>query len=84
MELKQSNRVLKVPADRTLLDIVRDAKPSILVSCEEGVCGSCKTKVLAGIPDHRDTILSKADREKNETMMLCVGRSKTPLLVLDA
>lgn len=54
MELKQSNRVLKVPADRTLLDIVRD------------------------------TILSKADREKNETMMLCVGRSKTPLLVLDA
>jgi ferredoxin-NADP reductase len=84
VELKQSNRVLKVPADRTLLDIVRDANPSILFSCEEGFCGSCETKVLAGIPDHRDTILSKADREKNETMMLCVGRSKTPLLVLDA
>jgi ferredoxin-NADP reductase len=84
VELRKSDRVLKVPADRTLLDVVRDANPSILFSCEEGFCGSCETKVLAGIPDHRDTILSKADREKNETMMLCVGRSKTPLLVLDA
>lgn len=84
VELRQSNRTLKVPADRTLLDVVRDANPSILFSCEEGFCGSCETKVLAGIPDHHDTILSNADREKNETMMLCVGRSKTPLLVLDA
>ncbi len=84
VELKKSNCVLKVPADRTLLDVVRDANPSILFSCEEGFCGSCETKVLAGIPDHHDTILSKADREKNDTMMLCVGRSKTPLLVLDA
>jgi ferredoxin-NADP reductase len=84
VELKKSNRTLKVPADRTLLDVVLEANPSILFSCEEGFCGSCETKVLAGIPDHHDTILSKADREKNETMMLCVGRSKTPLLVLDA
>ncbi len=84
VELKKSKCVLKVPADRTLLDVVRDANPSILFSCEEGFCGSCETKVLAGIPDHHDTILSQADREKNDTMMLCVGRSKTPLLVLDA
>jgi ferredoxin-NADP reductase len=84
VELKKSNRVLKVPADRTLLDVVLEANPSILSSCEEGFCGSCETKVLAGIPDHHDTILSKADREKNDTMMICVGRSKTPLLVLDA
>jgi ferredoxin-NADP reductase len=84
VELRKSDRVLNVPADRTLLDVVRDANPSILFSCEEGFCGSCETKVLAGIPDHHDTILSKADREKNDTMMLCVGRSKTPLLVLDA
>jgi ferredoxin-NADP reductase len=84
VELKRSNCTLKVPADRTLLDVVRDVNPSILFSCEEGFCGSCETKVLAGIPDHHDTILSKVDREKNETMMLCVGRSKTPLLVLDA
>jgi ferredoxin-NADP reductase len=84
VELKKSKCILKVPADRTLLDVVRDANPSILFSCEEGFCGSCETKVLAGIPDHHDTILSQADREKNDTMMLCVGRSKTPLLVLDA
>jgi ferredoxin-NADP reductase len=84
VELKKSGRTLKVTADRTLLDVVLEANPNILFSCEEGFCGSCETKVLAGIPDHHDTILSKTDREKNNTMMLCVGRSKTPLLVLDA
>jgi ferredoxin-NADP reductase len=84
VELKKSNRVLKVPADRTLLDVVRDANPPILFSCVVGFCVSCETMWVAGIPPPHDTILSKADREKNDTMLLCVGRSKTPLLVLDA
>jgi ferredoxin len=76
--------VLKVPADRTLLEVVLQANPNVLYSCEDGFCGSCETKVLGGVPDHRDSILSQADREKNESMMICVGRSKTPRLVLDA
>lgn len=84
VELKQSDCVLKVPSDRSILDVVLDVNPGALFSCEEGFCGSCETKVLAGVPEHRDSILTPKDREKNESMMICVGRSRTPRLVLDA
>ena len=52
-------------------------------SCLEGVCGSCETAVLGGVPDHRDSVLSPADREAAKYMMICVSRSCTPRLVLD-
>ncbi|KAF0965609.1 PDR/VanB family oxidoreductase [Rhodococcus sp. T7] len=84
VELRRTGCTLKVPADRTLLDVVLEANPDILYSCEDGFCGSCETRVLDGIPEHHDSILSEADREKGETMMICVGRSRTPKLVLDA
>jgi len=84
VELRRTGCTLKVPADRSLLEVVLEANPDILYSCEDGFCGSCETRVLDGIPEHHDSILSPADREKGETMMICVGRSRTPTLVLDA
>lgn len=82
VELARSGVVLTVPPDRSLLRTVLDAVPSILYSCEEGYCGTCEQRVLAGEPDHRDTVLT--DEEKAEgKMMICVGRSKSPRLVLD-
>ncbi|AII10566.1 PDR/VanB family oxidoreductase [Rhodococcus opacus] len=84
VELRRTGCTLKVPADRTLLEVVLEANPDILYSCEDGFCGSCETRVLDGVPEHHDSILSQADREKGETVMICVGRSRTPTLVLDA
>lgn len=52
-------------------------------SCEEGYCGSCETKVLGGVPEHHDTVLSAEERERGDTMMICVGRSASRLLTLD-
>lgn len=72
-----------VPPDKTLLRAIRDVLPSMLYSCEEGYCGTCEVRVLEGVPDHRDTILSDEERESNKTIMVCVSRSKTPRLVLD-
>jgi len=71
VELAHYGRRLRVPADRTLLDVLRDAGLDILSSCEEGTCGSCESEVIDGVPDHRDR------------MMVCVSRSRSPLLVLD-
>lgn len=51
--------------------------------CTEGYCGSCETKVLGGVPDHRDEVLSEAERATNQTMMICVGRARCARLVLD-
>ena len=52
-------------------------------SCIQGVCGSCETRVLDGVPDHRDVILTPDERAQNRTMMICVSGAKTQRLVLD-
>ncbi|MFE1962099.1 PDR/VanB family oxidoreductase [Streptomyces sp. NPDC059479] len=83
VELRRSGLTLDVPPERTLLDVVREAAPDVAFSCEEGYCGSCETKVLAGVPEHHDTVLSDEERERGDTMMICVGRSASELLTLD-
>jgi ferredoxin-NADP reductase len=83
VELARKGVTITVGPDRTLLRAIRDVIPSILYSCEEGYCGTCEVKVLEGVPDHRDTILSDEERESNKTIMVCVSRSKSPKLVLD-
>jgi ferredoxin-NADP reductase len=81
--LRRSGAELVVPPDRSILEVVRDVVPDVPYSCEEGYCGSCETRVLGGIPDHADDILSPEEREANDTMMICVSRSHTRNLVLD-
>jgi ferredoxin-NADP reductase len=83
VELRRSGRTLPVPADRTLLQVIRDAIPDVPYSCEEGYCGTCETKVLGGQPDHRDEILSAEEHAESKTMMICVGRARSETLVLD-
>lgn len=83
VELSRTGVVLPVPADRTLLQVVLDAAPDVAYSCEEGYCGSCEVRVLAGTPEHRDTVLSAEEQDRGDIMMICVGRSRSPRLVLD-
>jgi ferredoxin-NADP reductase len=83
VELRRTGVVLPVPADRTLLDVVRDVVRTQPYSCAEGICGTCETDVLEGIPEHHDDVLSDEEKASNQTMMLCVSRSKSPRLVLD-
>jgi ferredoxin-NADP reductase len=83
VELRRSGATVTVPVGCTILERVRDVVPDVLSSCEEGYCGTCETRVLDGTPLHRDTILSEAERRRNDTMMICVGRSRTERLVLD-
>ena len=83
VELARSGLLLEVPAARTILQVVRDHGIDVVSACEEGVCGTCETRVLAGVPEHRDVLLSPAEREAGRTMMVCISRAKTPKLVLD-
>jgi ferredoxin len=62
---------------------VLDVAPDQPWACREGYCGTCETKVIAGEPEHADDILSADERASNTVMMICVGRSRTPRLVLD-
>ncbi|MFI6407548.1 PDR/VanB family oxidoreductase [Streptomyces sp. NPDC050548] len=81
--LSRSGLRLTVPADRSVLDVVRERLPDIPYSCEEGYCGSCETAVVAGLPDHRDTVIESSERPTATTMMICVSRCDSPVLELD-
>ena len=66
---------------QTIVDVLRENGYSIDTSCEDGYCGTCLTRYVAGEPEHRDEVLDDEDRE--EYVMICCARSKTPELVLD-
>lgn len=83
VELRKSGVVLQVPADRSLADILQEAGIDVPFSCQEGYCGTCETRVLEGVPDHRDTILTEDEKAAGNIMMVCCGRSLTPRLVLE-
>lgn len=83
VELRRTGITLRVPADRSLLDVVREAVPGVAYSCEQGICGTCETKVVEGVPDHHDMLLTDAERETGATMMICVGRARSSRLALD-
>lgn len=81
--LDASKRTVRVCEGQTMLQALLDAGLNIPYSCEEGVCGACETRVLAGTPDHRDMILSDRERAENRTMMVCCSGSKSPTITLD-
>jgi len=83
VELRQSGLTVRVATDQSILDVVTAAGVFVPTSCEEGTCGSCETRVIAGRPDHRDAITQHDDPAADEYMMVCVSRSRDPLLVLD-
>jgi ferredoxin-NADP reductase len=79
----RSNLTVQVPPDMTVLEVLESAGLTVPSSCQEGICGTCETAVLDGIPDHRDSLLTPGERAANNTMMVCCSRAKSPTLVLD-
>ena len=83
VELARSGITLVVPPDRTILEVVREAGIKAPSNCESGTCGACETKVLEGVPDHFDAVLSPKDKREGKSMMICCSGSLTAKLVLD-
>jgi vanillate O-demethylase ferredoxin subunit len=81
--LAKSGRSFTIAPGKTILETLLDAGLDVPSSCLEGVCGTCETKVLEGVPDHRDVVLTESERKANKTMMICCSGSKTERLVLD-
>ncbi|MFE7354875.1 PDR/VanB family oxidoreductase [Streptomyces sp. NPDC057543] len=81
VELRRSGRTVHVPAGRSVLAAVRDELPYVSYSCEQGFCGTCQQRVLEGEIDHRDELLT--DAERNDSMLICVSRCRGERLVLD-
>ena len=83
IELKLSGRVIVVSAEQSAAEALAAAGVDVPLSCEQGVCGTCITRVLAGTPDHRDMYFTDDERQRNDSFTPCCSRSLTPRLVLD-
>jgi vanillate O-demethylase ferredoxin subunit len=83
VKLASSGNVYTVPADNSVLEVLLQNGVDVPFSCQQGVCGSCLTNVLAGIPDHRDMYLTDEESAQNDQFMPCCSRAKTKLLLLD-
>ena len=83
VELARSGREFNIPSNKSILTVLRNAGVDVRYSCEDGVCGACETSVISGVPDHRDSVLSKTERETNRTMMICCSGCRGSRLVLD-
>ncbi len=79
--LARSGRDIDIPADRSILDVLLEAGLDVDYSCGEGTCGTCITRLLGGEPDHRDRVLTPA--EKADHIALCCSRARGPRLTLD-
>lgn len=82
-EVVCGDRGLTVRPGVSILETLRAAGFEVPSSCEEGICGTCETRVLDGTPDHRDFLLTDAERAAGKVLMPCVSRSLGPRLVLD-
>ncbi|MGY4710541.1 PDR/VanB family oxidoreductase [Mycolicibacterium sp. CBM1] len=80
---QKSNLTIDIGPTTSILDALRAHGVNMLSSCMEGICGTCETAVLEGVPDHRDSVLTDDEKAANDAMMVCVSRSLTQQLVLD-
>ncbi|MFE5681529.1 PDR/VanB family oxidoreductase [Streptomyces erythrochromogenes] len=72
----------QVPADQSIAEVLVANGVDIKLSCQQGLCGTCLTPVLAGEPDHRDEVLTPAERASNDRIAICCSRSRSPELLL--
>lgn len=83
VKIASTGETFSIPADRSITDVLDENGVFIPVSCEEGVCGTCLTRVLEGTPEHRDLYLTDDEHAANDQFTPCCSRSKSPILVLD-
>ncbi|EIK94144.1 putative vanillate O-demethylase oxidoreductase [Pseudomonas sp. M47T1] len=83
VKLGSSGQVFDIPADKTVVQVLESYGVDIAISCEQGVCGTCLTRVLEGVPEHRDLFLTEEEQAANDQFTPCCSRSRSALLVLD-
>jgi vanillate O-demethylase ferredoxin subunit len=81
VKIKKSGQIFDIPADRSIVAVLRDNGFEIETDCEDGYCGTCITRYLDGEPEHRDTVLGEDERKRYA--MICCARARSPMLVLD-
>lgn len=83
VKLASSGKVVRIEKDQTVVHALARAGVEVPTSCEQGVCGTCLTRVLEGECDHRDMYLTPEEQAANDQFLPCCSRAKSARLVLD-
>jgi len=83
VQLARSGQAVRVAKHQTVVEAIAAAGVAIPTSCEQGVCGTCLTRVLQGVPDHRDMYLTPEEQQRNDCFLPCCSRARSAALVLD-
>ncbi|PPA04500.1 oxidoreductase [Pseudomonas sp. MWU12-2312b] len=83
VQVASTGQVFDIPADRSITSVLCGAGVDIYTSCEEGTCGTCVTRIIKGVPDHRDVFLTDDEHSAGDVFTPCCSRSKSEMLVLD-
>lgn len=83
VQLASTGQRFIIPPERSIAEVLLEAGLNLQMSCEQGVCGTCVTRVLEGMPDHRDVYFTDAEHAANDQMTPCCSRAKSACLVLD-
>ena len=81
MRLARSRREFTIDEGQSIARVLQDAGVDLQTSCEQGICGTCRTTYLEGEPEHNDFVLTP--QEQASELMPCCARSNSELLVLD-
>ena len=82
-DVELDGQTYHVPADRSIVEVLEENGCDVDTSCQEGICGTCIMQVLSGAPEHRDNVLTAAEKDSGEVMEVCVSRTWDQRLVLD-
>jgi vanillate O-demethylase ferredoxin subunit len=83
VELARSKQEFFIAKGKTILEVLLDAGVNVAYSCEAGICGACQQRVIYGIAEHRDSILTEHEQAANERVMMCCTGCKSDQLGLD-
>ncbi len=83
VRIASTGQTYTVPAEKTVVAALQEQGVEVLVSCEQGVCGTCLTRVLEGECDHRDMYLTDDEKARHDQFLPCCSRATSPMLVLD-
>jgi tetrachlorobenzoquinone reductase len=83
VELARSGQEFVIPEGKSILEVLLDAGVDVDYSCELGICGACEQRVVSGVPEHRDAILTEEEQASNTKVMICCAGCKSERLVLD-
>lgn len=83
VQIGREGPIFTVPAGQSVVGVLAQHGIDIPVSCEQGVCGTCITRVLEGQPDHRDSFLTDKERAANDQFTPCCSRACSASLMLD-